>query len=86
MFCNIDVLYFMEAVMFLDKKIFVFHRPGNHDIELDTKNILSKYAIDYDFITISSQSVILGGILFQTSDEKQQFVDEFNALLGNNDY
>lgn len=69
--------------MFFDKKIIVFENLENEYNQEDAKNIFLKHSIDYDFITVSSQSVILGGLQYPSSNDKAQFIAEFNDYLGN---
>ncbi|MFC7086478.1 hypothetical protein [Mammaliicoccus vitulinus] len=42
-----------------------------------------KHSIDYDFITVSSQSIMLGGLKYHSANDKEQFIAEFNDYLGN---
>lgn len=69
--------------MFFDKKILVFENLDNEFNQEDAKNIFLKHSIDYDFITVSSQSVILGGLTYPSTNDKKQFIAEFNEYLGN---
>nr|WP_263313416.1 hypothetical protein [Mammaliicoccus sp. Marseille-Q6498] len=69
--------------MFFDNKIFVFDNLQNNYNQEDAKDLFLKHSIDYDFITVSSQSVILGGLKYNAVDDKEQFIDEFNHYLGN---
>lgn len=69
--------------MFFDKKILVFENLENEYNQEDAKNIFLKHSIDYDFITVSSQSVILGGLKYPSANDKEQFIAEFNNYLGN---
>ncbi|GGI41956.1 hypothetical protein [Mammaliicoccus stepanovicii] len=69
--------------MFFEKKIFVFEDLENKYNEEDAKNIFNRYKVDYGFITESSQSIILGGLKYNSKDDKEQFITEFNQFLGN---
>ncbi|WP_210618417.1 hypothetical protein [Mammaliicoccus lentus] len=69
--------------MFFDKKILVFEDLENKYNEEEALSIFLKHSIDYDFITVSSQSIMLGGLKYQSNDSKSQFIREFNQYLGN---
>ena len=69
--------------MFFDKKILVFEDLENKYNEEEAQNIFLKHSIDYDFITVSSQSIMLGGLKYQSNDSRSQFISEFNQYLGN---
>ena len=69
--------------MFFDKKILVFEYLENKYNEEEAQNIFLKHSIDYDFITVSSQSIMLGGLKYQSNDSRSQFIREFNQYLGN---
>ncbi|GAB1612510.1 MULTISPECIES: hypothetical protein [Mammaliicoccus] len=69
--------------MFFDKKILVFEDLENKYNEEEAQNIFLKHSIDYDFITVSSQSIMLGGLKYQSNDSRSQFIREFNQYLGN---
>ena len=68
--------------MFFDKKILVFEDLENKYNEEEAQNIFLKHSIDYDFITVSSQSIMLGGLKYQSNDSRSQFIREFNQYLG----
>ncbi|WP_259338418.1 hypothetical protein, partial [Mammaliicoccus vitulinus] len=70
-------------VMFFDEKILVFENLKNNYNQEDAKNIFLKHSIDYDFITVSSQSIMLGGLKYHSANDKEQFIAEFNDYLGN---
>ncbi|WP_239706255.1 MULTISPECIES: hypothetical protein [unclassified Mammaliicoccus] len=69
--------------MFFDKKILVFEDLENKYNEEEAQNIFLKHSIDYDFITVSSQSIMLGGLKYQSNYSRSQFIREFNQYLGN---
>ena len=69
--------------MFFDKKILVFEDLENKYNEEEAQNIFLKHSIDYDFITVSSQSIMLGGLKYQSNDSRSLFIREFNQYLGN---
>ncbi|ARB40851.1 MULTISPECIES: hypothetical protein [Mammaliicoccus] len=69
--------------MFFDKKIIVFENLENKYNQEEAKNIFLRHSIDYDFITISSQSIILGGLQYPSAQNKEQFIADFNDYLGN---
>jgi len=52
-------------------------------VQEEAKNIFLRHSIDYDFITISSQSIILGGLQYPSAQNKDQFIADFNDYLGN---
>lgn len=69
--------------MFFDKKILVFEDLENKYNQEEAQNIFLRHSIDCDFITVSSQSIMLGGLKYQSNDSKDQFIREFDQYLGN---